>query len=130
MGANLVLDLSPVRVDIDQAIPCGLLISEMLTNSLKHGFAGGRTGDVRVVVRPEGEKEVHVEVSDDGTGLPVDFEERRGRSLGMQLIADLARQLGGQLEIGPGPGARFKVAFSRTRLHTTGPTLRPSPRTE
>ncbi|MBX7183973.1 MAG: PAS domain S-box protein [Vicinamibacteria bacterium] len=125
MGASLVLDLSPVRVDIDQAIPCGLLVSEMLTNSLKHAFAGGRTGEVRVVVRPAGEK-VQVEVSDDGAGLPPDFEDRRAKSLGMQLITDLARQLGGQLEIGPGPGAQFKVAFSRTRLHSTGPTLRPA----
>ncbi len=129
-GANLVLDLSPVRVDIDQAIPCGLLVSEMLTNSLKHGFTGGRGGEVLVSVRTEGEKQVRLEVSDNGVGLPVDFEARREKSLGMKLMTDLARQLGGHLDIGSGPGTRFQVIFSRTRLHTTGPTLRPVSRSD
>ena len=127
--ASLVLDLSPVQVDIDQAIPCGLIVNEMLTNSLKHGFSGGHRGEVRVVLRPEGEKQVYLEVSDTGIGLPADFDDRRGKSLGMRLISDLVRQLGGELDIGRGPGARFQVVFSRLR-HTTGPTLRPAPGAE
>jgi PAS domain S-box-containing protein len=122
--ARLVLDLAPVQADIDQAIPCGLIVNEMLTNSLKHGFAGGQDGEVRVVLRPQADDHVYLEVSDSGVGLPADFEARRGGSLGMQLITDLARQIGGRLDIGPGPGAHFSVVFSRVR-HPTGETVRP-----
>jgi len=123
--ARLVLDLSPVQVDLDQAIPCGLIVNEMLTNSLKHGFTEGGEGEVRLVLRPEDDEHVHLEVGDTGVGLPADFEARRGRSLGMQLIADLARQLGGRLDIGEGPGAHFVVVFSRAKGHATGTTARP-----
>jgi two-component sensor histidine kinase len=123
--ARLVLDLSPVKVDLDQAIPCGLIVNEMLTNSLKHGFTKGQAGEVRLSLRPEGEDQVHLEVIDDGVGLPPDFETRRGRSLGMQLIADLSRQLGGNLEIAGGPGAHFVVVFPKARVHTTGQIARP-----
>ncbi len=121
----LLLDLGQVQVDIDQAIPCGLIVNELLTNSLKHAFSNGPGGEVKVVLRPEGEDQVFLEVSDNGAGLPVDFEARRGKSLGMQLISDLARQLGGRLDIGPGPGSRFQVVFPRVRQHSTGTTLRP-----
>ncbi len=123
--ARLVLDLSPVQVDLDQAIPCGLIVNEMLTNSLKHGFAEGQDGEVRLVLRPEADEHVHLEVSDSGVGLPADFEARRGRSLGMQLITDLARQLGGRLDIGAGPGAHFVVVFSRAKANATGQVVRP-----
>ena len=60
-------------------------------------------------------------VIDSGAGLPGDFDLRRGKSLGLQLVADLARQLGGTLEIGAGPGARFVVALTKTGAHQTGP---------
>ena len=121
------MDLQPARVGIDQAIPCGLIVNELLTNVLKHGLAPETGGAVRVVVRPEGEGQVYLAVSDNGTGLPPDFEARREKSLGMQLVSDLARQIGGRLEIGPAPLAAFAITFTPTLPHSTGPTLRPSP---
>lgn len=124
----LVLDLSPVRVEIDQAIPCGLIVNELLTNSLKHGFVEGRSGEVRVSIRPEGETSVRLEVSDTGVGVPVDFEARLLKSLGMQLITDLARQLGGRLDVGARPGATFTVTFNRTAEHSTAGFQRSRPR--
>jgi len=123
---RLDLALDTVHVGIDQAIPCGLIVNEMLTNSLKHGFTEGRNGTVRVAVRLVAEGQVQLEVSDDGAGLPPDFESRRSRSLGLQLISDLARQLGGHLDIGSGPGAVFGVTFGAVLGHRTGPTLRPT----
>jgi|GEM_PF-3276888 len=117
---RLTLDLAPVQVEIEHAIPCGLIVNELLTNSLKHGFAEGQGGEVRLILRPEGAAEVRVEVADNGAGLPQDFETRRTRSLGMQLVADLARQLGGLFEVGTGPGAAFTVIFPRRRANATG----------
>jgi len=71
---GLVLDLSPVQVQIDQAIPAGLIVNELLSNSLKHGFADGRSGELRLVLRREAAGLVRLQVSDTGAGLPADFE--------------------------------------------------------
>jgi PAS domain S-box-containing protein len=114
-------------VSIDQAIPCGLIVNELMTNALKHGFPEGRKGEVRVTVQPASDGNIMIDVSDDGVGLSEDFETRRGKSLGVQLVSDLSRQVGGRLEIGGAPGSRFAVTFAPAALTSTGPTLRPSP---
>ena len=110
-STRLTLDLSPVDVRVDQGIPCGLILNELLTNSLKYAFPDGRGGEIKVVLRKVASHEVLLQVSDTGPGLPADYESRRPGSLGMQLVADLARQIGGRLEVGPGPGARFDITF-------------------
>jgi len=111
-SVRLQLDLASVKVSMDQATPCGLLINELISNSLKHGFPEGRSGEVRIALHVvEGTQQVRVSVSDTGVGLPHDFEAKRGKSLGLTLVASLAKQLGGTLEIGAGPGAEFIVTF-------------------
>lgn len=110
---RLQLNLAEVQVSIDQAMPCGLLVNELISNCFKHGFTDGRGGEVRVALHYiEGANQIQVQVSDTGCGLPADFEERRDDSLGMQLATDLAGQLGGRLIIGEGPGAKFGVTFT------------------
>lgn len=113
---RLNLDLSPVELDIDSAIPIGLLVNELVSNAIKYGFPDGRRGEVLVKLHtlPDGSG-WHLRVADDGVGLPADFETKRTSSLGLQLIGDLVRQLGGRLEIGPGPGAVFDVEFKADR---------------
>ena len=123
-GITVHLDLASVFVNLDQAVPCGLVVNELVSNCLKHGFPDGRHGEVRIELQPVDERAVgslgesgqlRLQVSDTGVGLPADFERRRAESLGLQLVADLARQLGGTLEIGRGPAAIFGVVFaSRT----------------
>ena len=108
---RLVLDLGPVEAPTDQAIPCGLIVNELMTNSLKHAFPGGGGGEVTVSLLAVATGQVRLSVRDTGVGLPADFETRRGQSLGLQLVSDLARQLGGKLEVSPGPGAGFTVIF-------------------
>lgn len=118
---RLNLDLAPVQLDIDQAIPCGLIVNELVSNSFKHGFPDGRTGDLWIRLHPTDDgATVFLSVSDSGAGLARDFEVRRQRSLGLQLVSDLARQLQGSLKIGPGPEAVFEVTFSRTRTRNSG----------
>jgi PAS domain S-box-containing protein len=113
-------------VSIDQAIPCGLIVNELMTNCLKHGFPEGKGGEVRVLVRSGSEGRIAVEVSDSGIGLPDDFDARRSASLGVQLVTDLTRQIGGSLQIGEGPGSQFIVTFGPALSVSTGPTARPS----
>ena len=122
-SALLSLDLKPVSVEVDQAIPCGLIVNELLTNSLKHAFAGGISGEVRVALAQDGHGEVRLAVTDTGVGLPVDFEARRGRSLGLQLVSDLTRQIGGHVAIDSGPGAGFAVTFRPAPSHATSEIL-------
>jgi PAS domain S-box-containing protein len=110
--ARLTLDVSEVSVGMDQATPCGLLINELVSNCLKHGFPAGRNGEVVLSSLPSIRPGWWcLTVRDNGVGLSADFEARRTHSLGLQLVSDLARQLGGQLDIGPGPQAVFSVTF-------------------
>ena len=106
-----MLDLAEVQVTLDQATPCGLLVNELISNCLKHGFPGDHPGRIRVELRlVDGGPQLILRVSDTGKGLPADFAARQRDSLGLQLVADLAKQLRGALEIGP--EATFTVAFT------------------
>jgi|CXWL01.1.fsa_nt_gi PAS domain S-box-containing protein len=105
------LELLPVGLDLDQAVPCGLIVNELVSNALKHGFPNGRRGEVRVKAEWVSDGLLRLRISDNGIGLSQDFAELRVRSLGLQLVGDLARQLGGILVIGPGPEALFEITF-------------------
>jgi PAS domain S-box-containing protein len=123
-SVRLGLDLKPAEVEIDQAIPCGLIVNELLTNALKHAFPGGRAGEVRVTLHAVAGGPVRLCVSDDGVGLPADFEAKRGTSLGLQLVADLTRQIHGTVTLGP--AATFTIVFV-PRLPATTPDHSPPP---
>jgi len=102
-------------VHADAAVPCGLIVNELLTNALKHAFPGGRTGRVRVRTEVEGAR-VRVEVSDDGVGLAPEALARS--SLGLRLVRSLANQLGGELEtVAADAGATFRVEFPLRPTH-------------
>lgn len=107
---KLELELASVKVSMDQATPCGLLVNELISNCVKHAFPDGRQGMVKVQLQPlEGKEQFQLRVSDNGIGLPADFEDRRKTSLGLQLAGDLAGQLGSSLVIGP--AASFSLSF-------------------
>ena len=111
-SVNLKLDLARVMVSMDQATPCGLLVNELITNCFVHAFRDVADGEIRLGLRllPNSNK-VRLSVGDNGVGLPADFVEKRKDSLGLQLVRDLARQIGGNLEIANGPDAQFFVDF-------------------
>ncbi len=118
-NVRLSLDLAPLKVGMDFATPCGLLLNELLSNCFKHGFAKRGhgadpiDGEVRVSLQAiAGGPQWRLTVSDNGKGLAADFEIRRAQSLGLKLVSDLARQLGGQLEVGAGPVAEFTIGFT------------------
>jgi PAS domain S-box-containing protein len=113
-SVDVKVDVAPLHMEVGQAIPCGLLVNELVTNCLKHAFPRERGGVVEVALRPaEGGELWRLAVSDNGVGLPKDFsatEERR--SLGMQLISDLSRQLQGNLEWESVLGTRCTLMFT------------------
>ena len=117
---RLVLELAPLRTSLDLATPCGLLVNELISNSLKHGFADARQGEVRVTLQKVGSASSPGDegarwclcVRDTGVGLPPDFETRRTQSLGLQLVSDLVRQINGDLSITSDHGAAFSITFA------------------
>jgi two-component sensor histidine kinase len=113
---KLNIDIAEFRLVIDQAIPCGLLVNELVSNSLKHAFPEGRTGEIRVELQPVEGGFLRLKISDNGTGLPQGFELKNLTSLGLNLVSDLSHQMGGKLGIGPGPGAVFEVTFKAKKL--------------
>jgi two-component sensor histidine kinase len=125
-AVRLDLELASVQVEMDQALPCGLLVNELISNCLKHGFPGDHNGEVRVELQLlAGGPQLRLRVSDTGVGLPADFELKRSNSLGLQLVSSLARQVHGRLEVGSGPGAVFDVIF--TPKHSKSTTSTPPP---
>ena len=108
----IVSSLETVQVSIDSAIPCGLVISELVTNALKHAFAGGRTGTITVLLRRMDGDGIELRVSDDGVGLPAGHDYRGGDTLGLQsVVALVEHQLSGRIEHVAGPGASFRIQF-------------------
>lgn len=109
--AQPLLDIAPVQLDLEQAIPCGLLLNELLSNALKHAFDKESTGHIRIRLHTKNETHLVLEVSENGKGLPPDFQTRRKHSLGLQLVDDLTRQLSGVLEIQSTAGTSFRITF-------------------
>ncbi|MGE3957815.1 MAG: sensor histidine kinase [Vicinamibacterales bacterium] len=108
----LTVTCTPARVDMDQAVPCGLLVNELLANSLKHAFPAGRVGDIAVECVEERPGALRLTVRDTGIGLPTGVRVERPVSLGLQLVSDLTRQLRGTLHVGGGPGTSFTIVFA------------------
>lgn len=125
-AVRLELDLASVQIGLDQAAPCGLVVNELLSNCLKHAFPDEHSGTVRVELQAvDGSPQLRLRVSDDGVGLPVDFEARRASALGLQLVADLTTQLHGTLSSGSAPGAWVELRFTPQVVEPVAP--RPDP---
>ena len=105
------VDVAPVLLTVEKAIPCGLIINELVTNALKHAFPGERRGNVQVCLREPCPGQLSLSVADDGVGLAEDFDIETSSSLGLTLVATLVDQLKGQLAITHAHGARFDITF-------------------
>jgi PAS domain S-box-containing protein len=113
-AANVRLDLAidELALPVDQAIPCGLILNELIGNALKHGFADGRTGTVKVRFERLPAGDLCLSVSNDGVELPEGFQSEASPSLGLNLVSTLSGQLGGRLEVSRRPGTSFQLKFA------------------
>jgi len=108
---RLELELEPVFLAVETAVPCGLILSELVTNAFKHGFRGRSEGKVITGLRQDADGRVRLRVSDDGVGLPADVDWRQSRSLGLRLVHLLSRQLDAAVEVRQDGGTGFLISF-------------------
>lgn len=118
---ELLKQLEPVDLGLDQAIPCGLILNELISNALKHAFPDGAAGHIRLQLRARGAW-VEMLIEDDGPGLPEDFDVARDANLGLQLVETLIGQLDGRIErrnttMGQGKGVAYFLTFERTGIN-------------
>ncbi|MGE4538020.1 MAG: histidine kinase dimerization/phosphoacceptor domain -containing protein [Desulfovibrio sp.] len=111
-GVRLSCDTRPFPLSLNAAVPCGLLLSELLTNACKHAFSPGQGGEIRVGCRLE-KGMARFWVEDTGPGVPAGFDPEAAATMGMTLVKELARQLEGEVRITRSreDGARFEITF-------------------
>jgi two-component sensor histidine kinase/ABC-type amino acid transport substrate-binding protein len=106
----LKTSLEELSLPLEKAIPCGLIVNELVVNSLKHAFPGGRRGTIEVSLSKTAEGSASLIVRDDGAGMP-EAEGEAGATIGMNLVRTLVSQLGGSFEASGGTGTTTRITF-------------------
>jgi len=105
-----VLNVEEVTLNIETAIPCGLIINELISNSLKYAFPNDASGEISLSLTRSGEN-YELTISDDGVGFPESLDFRNTDSLGLQLVTNLVDQIDGQIELDIDHGTKFSIVF-------------------
>ncbi|HQL83040.1 MAG TPA: PAS domain S-box protein [Spirochaetota bacterium] len=108
---GLDLDVKEIYLGIDIAVPCAMIVNELVSNALKYAFPDGRRGTVSVMFSREEDGKNALAVADDGVGMPDDFDIAKSNSLGMQIVHSLCRQIRGTIGISGAGGTRVTILF-------------------
>ncbi len=109
-----VIEVEKINLNIETAVPCGLIISEIISNSLKYAFPKGRKGEVHISLKHNGEK-FYLTIGDNGIGLPEGFEINKADSLGLKLVNSLTEQIDGELKLDRINGTKFNITFQESK---------------
>ncbi|MEH2322200.1 MAG: PAS domain-containing protein [Nostoc sp.] len=112
---QLKIQVDNISLDIETAIPCGLIINELVSNALKYAFVGNRRGEIEVKFSQESKSTLTLVIRDNGIGLPENFDSKKAKTLGITLIQGLVKQLRAKLEINSHQGTQFKITFTNSR---------------
>jgi two-component sensor histidine kinase/CheY-like chemotaxis protein len=110
-GVSITVESESVHLEIDTAVPVGLIVNELISNAFKHAFKGRNGGHVRVVLRNKPDSFVEIVIADDGVGFPEGFMPAKADSMGMHLIEGLTRQIDGTLQFQRGDGSTIVLTF-------------------
>jgi two-component sensor histidine kinase len=109
---KLNVEIEDISFDLENAIPCGLIINELVSNSLKYAFPQGKEGKISISLRLINGDEFELSVSDDGVGIPEDLDIRNMASMGLDLVTILAEgQLNGKIDLNRTGGTRYHIRF-------------------
>lgn len=115
-GIKLNIQADEVFLTIDTAVPCALILNELVSNILKHAFPNGRKGTTWISVEVDPNHRLTLSVADNGAGFPADLDFRATESLGLQLVNTLVDQLEGAIELIRQPGTTFKIRFTARQM--------------
>lgn len=108
---HLRTDLDKLYLNLDAAVPCGLIVNELISNSLKYAFPDGRAGEIRIELHEYSDQMARLIVADNGIGLRGDIDWATARSLGLRLVRTLAEQLGATIEMKSHAGTQVELTF-------------------
>ena len=111
-----MIDVEDIDLNIDTAVPCGLIICEIVSNSLKYAFKDGRIGKVTVSLKIKDEK-FYLTISDDGIGFPKKLDFKNTDSLGLKLVNSLTNQIDGEIHLDKTCGTKFKITFNELKYN-------------
>jgi len=112
---ELITDIEDLNLDINTAIPLGLIANELITNSLKYAFVDGRDGAVNIEFKKEDYNYIFI-IKDNGVGLPEGFDIKNSDSLGLQLVNNLSEQIDAEIELNTNNGTEFKIKFREIKI--------------
>ena len=112
-GISFRLDMDDIALDMEQAIPYGQIISELISNSLKHAFPDGQSGEITISLHRLNGGETALAVADDGKGLPENFNFHRAQTLGLKLVQAIVMQLKGVVDVDSSGGTRIQIIFPK-----------------
>jgi PAS domain S-box-containing protein len=112
--------IAPIYLNVGQAVPCGLIINELVSNAFKHAFPHGRPGEVWVKFKVTRDSQFVLHITDNGVGFPETLDSRSADSLGLTLVNTLVKQLNGQIQRWNNQGTEFELTFKIDSLTRTG----------
>ena len=110
-SVQIGVEVDDVMLGVDSAVPCGLIVNELVTNCFKYAFPADRSGEIRVSMTRSATEGLKLSVADNGVGFPKDVDFKNTNSLGMQIINTLAEQLDGTIHMTNGVGTKFEICF-------------------
>lgn len=108
---SMNIQADPLELDVQHAIPCGLIVNELVSNSFKYAFPEGRRGNVGIECHELAPNKVKLVVYDDGIGMPKELDWRKAGSLGLEIVQILAKQIDARIEVMRDSGTRFELTF-------------------
>jgi len=112
----LNLDIEDVALEVGNAIPCGLIINELVSNALKYAFPKGKEGEIKIGLHSLNKKDLELLVRDNGVGMPKDLDLKQSKSLGLHLVSILAEdQLHGEIKLNRDKGTEFRITLRDVR---------------
>lgn len=106
-----IIDIDEIKLNIETAVPCGLIINELVSNVIKHAFRDKKGGKMWLSLHLTDDNQIELMVADNGSGLPNGFNINSSNSLGMQLVNSLVNQLDGSIKIKRSNGTKFTILF-------------------
>ena len=115
MRIKSIINIKDINLNINTAIPCGLLINEIVTNSIKHGFNNNKKGEIIIDMKKDKNEYLHLVISNNGEALPEGIDYKKPESIGMELIRIMIIQLSAEAELEKEKGVLYKFKFKELK---------------